>query len=67
MAVTWPLPVDSVTGPSFTQAQLSAVIAAADATYPQFRFKPQALATVVYTAAESNTLGATWTNYPQYE
>lgn len=67
MAVTWPLPVDFVTGPAFTLAQLSAVQAAADAAYPQFRFKPEALATVVYTAAESDALGAGWTNYPQYE
>lgn len=67
MAVTWPLPVDSVTGPAFTHKQLAAVIVAADATYPQFRFKPESLVKVVYTAAESAALPAGYTNYPQYE
>ena len=67
MAVTWPLPVDFVSGPACTLAQFQAAQVAADATYPQFRFKLGVPVVVVYTAAESSALGAGWFNSPQYE
>jgi hypothetical protein len=63
----WPLPVAFVTGPAFKHSQLAAVIAAADATYPQYRFSPGQEVKVVYTAAESAALDSTWTNYPVSE
>lgn len=62
--MAYPLAVGFVTGPAFKHSQLAAVLAAADATYPQYRFSPGQPIKVVYTAAESALLDSTWTNYP---
>lgn len=65
--MAYPLPVYLVTGPNFRHSQLAAVLAAADATFPQYRFAVNKPIKVVYTQAESDALDATWTNYPVAE